>query len=391
MMVVIKSIRQGSVIVDFDIVTNSNFSLDTTVIQKTFIEALNSSALGVDLNQTSVTEADACKDGSSSCSENATCTAYNGTYTCACKSGFTDLSPDVPGRDCKVKIITTMAAPTNSTSVSNPTKPATVTVTPATVTSSFNPAMTTGTDKCQLKCSSLAQCIANPGGYKCICYDGLIDQNPSNPGRLCQDPVDCFNGGSDLCSLGNNCLKSKSVCSRQNVYKCTVVLQSWKFNPVLYNPESDASIALSLNITITIVNKMRSILSDNTFDLTIVGFQKGSVKVYLVSGFDGRNGSDDSTFQTALQDVVQQNLDSTASVVTEKIPSAPADGGGWRVAVIVIGVLFGFILLVGVIFVIFFTARRTVKKCAKYPVQQVGRIRNLVPFGNNGSFLYRDV
>lgn len=53
MVIVVTGVRRG-VIVDFDLVTALEVNLSTSDVQKSVINALNSSALRVDLNITSV-------------------------------------------------------------------------------------------------------------------------------------------------------------------------------------------------------------------------------------------------------------------------------------------------------------------------------------------------
>ncbi|KAG7471307.1 hypothetical protein MATL_G00123200 [Megalops atlanticus] len=347
MRVVVKEIRKGSVIVDFDLVTSVTVDLTTSNIQANVISALNKSALGIDLNQTAVTEADACKRDPI-CSENAQCVTVGPTYTCHCNPNFIDKNPQVPGTDCQ-----------RST-----------------------------TDPCEGSCSSLAQCIATPpSGHQCQCYKGLIDENPSNPGKICKDPVGCFSEGTDLCSSRNTCLKSKSVCSLGNVFKSTVELKSWVFAPALYDPTSDDWLYLSLNFTLTVVKSMRDLLSDDTFDLSIVGFKKGSIVVRLVCGFSGDKAEEETTLQTALQDAVHKNLDNSAVVTVEKIAGLEEGlSQGWRVATIVLGVLLGFVLLVIIVIALTFILRRRTNN--SYQVQIGKRNGDLVPTGANGLYNY---
>nr|XP_029537070.1 uncharacterized protein LOC115141878 isoform X3 [Oncorhynchus nerka] len=54
MVIVVTGVRRGSVIVDFDLVTALEVNLSTSDVQNSVINALKSSALGVDLNITSV-------------------------------------------------------------------------------------------------------------------------------------------------------------------------------------------------------------------------------------------------------------------------------------------------------------------------------------------------
>lgn len=44
-----------------------------------------------------------CQPGLNDCTQNATCTAEGATYSCQCNEGFTDNSPQVPGRVCQLK------------------------------------------------------------------------------------------------------------------------------------------------------------------------------------------------------------------------------------------------------------------------------------------------
>nr|XP_029537069.1 uncharacterized protein LOC115141878 isoform X2 [Oncorhynchus nerka] len=101
MVIVVTGVRRGSVIVDFDLVTALEVNLSTSDVQNSVINALKSSALGVDLNITSVKEADICQRGSYTCSKNASCVREGPSHTCECKAKFYDKNPTVPGTDCK--------------------------------------------------------------------------------------------------------------------------------------------------------------------------------------------------------------------------------------------------------------------------------------------------
>lgn len=45
-----------------------------------------------------------CQPGLNDCSQHATCTAEGASYSCQCNKGFTDNSPQVPGRVCQQKL-----------------------------------------------------------------------------------------------------------------------------------------------------------------------------------------------------------------------------------------------------------------------------------------------
>ncbi|KAI1241479.1 hypothetical protein IHE44_0004952, partial [Lamprotornis superbus] len=158
--IVINSIKNGSVIVQFDIVLDVGQNITKPEISDAFTEALNrSTVFDVDLRNTSVegmnlfitvslrssvyfslvamsselgfgwgkangtwftsfpntdlnlcsscvlfnstVARNSCEPGFNGCDQNATCTPEGATYSCQCNKGFTDLSPQVPGRVCQ--------------------------------------------------------------------------------------------------------------------------------------------------------------------------------------------------------------------------------------------------------------------------------------------------
>ncbi|KAI1893531.1 hypothetical protein AGOR_G00124690 [Albula goreensis] len=365
---VVIQIRRGSVIIDFDLITNVDVELSTPSIRRTVINALNMSALKVDFNQTTVIEADTCDRGSDLCSENGNCIRDGPTYVCKCKEGFRDHNPSIPGTDCQKDALTTVSPSSGQTTHS-------------------------GKDNCDGKCSSLAECTSTPAGKReCQCYDGLIDENTSNPGKLCRDPVDCFHEVTNLCSSGNKCLKSKSVCSLKNLFKSTVELKSWQFHPALYNPENQDWKTTSTNFTIAVEYYMRHILSDESFNLSIVGFQRGSVVVRMVFGFDGDNTLYPKTLEKALQDGVSAHLDKHSSVTVEAISLVEENSrGGWQVATIVLGVVLGIVVLVIVIAGVAFALRRRVNCSRSYNVHKTEHNGSTIPTGTYGKYIYQDV
>ncbi|XP_063249208.1 mucin-5AC-like isoform X2 [Prinia subflava] len=119
--IVINSIENGSVIVDFDIVLDIGQNITKSEVSDAFIDALNGSTIfKADLQKTFVEARNSCEPGLNDCNQNASCTAEGATYSCECNKGFTDQSPLVPGRDCQQDLPsqhTTTAPPnTNTTS-----------------------------------------------------------------------------------------------------------------------------------------------------------------------------------------------------------------------------------------------------------------------------------
>ncbi|KAK6296001.1 hypothetical protein J4Q44_G00337140 [Coregonus suidteri] len=282
---VVTGVRRGSVIVGFDLITALEVKLSTSDVQNSVINALKSSAPGVDLNITSVKEADICQRGDHICSKNASCVRKGPSHTCECKAEFYDQNPTVPGTDCK-------------------------------------------------------------------------------------NPADCFDQENEICSSQNQCLPSKFLCSLRNVFKLTAELNSWIFNSSLYDPGSDAWAYTSTKIITTVVPRMRRVLSEPSFDMTVVGFQRGSVVVRMMCGFNGNTSTDERALQTALQDTICKHLDITAIATLKRISQiSTAPGEGWKVATIVLGVLLGLILLVVVVVLISTTVRRAACKLTSYKIQ----------------------
>ncbi|XDV54372.1 hypothetical protein PO909_022673, partial [Leuciscus waleckii] len=95
----ITSLSAGSVIVKFSITFQPSSNLTMYSMSKDFIASLQKSSnytvdriYTEDLNECLTAEAD--------CSPWASCENTNGSYTCACWSGYTDFSPSRPGRSC---------------------------------------------------------------------------------------------------------------------------------------------------------------------------------------------------------------------------------------------------------------------------------------------------
>ncbi|CAB1349046.1 unnamed protein product [Coregonus sp. 'balchen'] len=123
----------------------------------------------------------------------------------------------------------------------------------------------------------------------------------------------------------------------RNVFKLTAELNSWIFNSSLYDPGSDAWAYTSTKIITTVVPRMRRVLSEPSFDMTVVGFQRGSVVVRMMCGFNGNTSTDERALQTALQDTICKHLDITAIATLKRISQiSTAPGEGWKVATIVL-------------------------------------------------------
>ncbi|XP_058484112.1 uromodulin-like 1 isoform X2 [Solea solea] len=119
----ITNFLRGSVVVNFKIVVSPSQSHNISNVSIALLNSLmNSSKYTVDENNTSINDSDECTSGSHDCSQWANCTNTWGSYTCVCKTGYTDNNPDRPGRVCTSistsETITPSVTPTLSSTVS---------------------------------------------------------------------------------------------------------------------------------------------------------------------------------------------------------------------------------------------------------------------------------
>nr|XP_033796022.1 transmembrane matrix receptor MUP-4-like [Geotrypetes seraphini] len=343
MRVTLFSLLSGSVLVNFNIVMGVEQNITLTSISDVFIEALNrSTALKVDFRNTVIEVKNSCMTGLSGCSDQAACTAEGATYSCACLTGFTDLSPLVPGRTCQ-----------DINECDAESKP----------------------------CSILAQCTNTIGSYSCQCYPGVKDDNISSPGRRCRDSVTCFNSTS-LCSEQNDCLSQHKylICSRAKVFACRIRFKKWVFVPSLYNPDSPEYRNMSNIITKDLGKEMQDRLKDSTFNIVMVAFRPGSVLAYFLSLMDGQADLSEQQLQMTLNAAVRVMLDSETEVTVQAIhksatsnllPSATANES-WRTVVIILGILLSAVLLFVVIGSTMYLSLK--RKCGHYSTRAQGPI-----------------
>ncbi|XP_062905872.1 uncharacterized protein LOC134347477 [Mobula hypostoma] len=181
-----------------------------------------------------------------------------------------------------------------------------------------------------------------------------MDINPANPGTQCKDPNNCFTF-DDNCTVFR-CLRMGTSCPSMQIFKGKITLKSKTFSNELKNPASEAYKNLTNEIITTIVPTVQSTLNDNSFNITIGGFQNGSVVVNILI-FLNLNSS--VTFTSLLEAISEatKKIDSQSTVnitgaisTTTAAPTQtegiPAENTGFKVAVIVLGVVLGVALLV---------------------------------------------
>ncbi|XP_075053400.1 uncharacterized protein LOC142139577 isoform X2 [Mixophyes fleayi] len=312
MRVVLISLKAGSVIVDYEIVTNVNDNFTVANVAADFTDALNqSTALIIDPKSYVFQAQNSCSADLNGCSENAACTSIYGTYTCQCFAGFNDTSPDVPGRLCQ----------------------------------DINECVSGNNN-----CSQLASCANTVGSYECQCYTGINDQNATNPGRDCLDPVTCYSAAT-FCNKNFTCINSKAnICSNTQAFPCSVLMKDKSFTTDLYNPSSASYINLSSFFTVNLTNHMKTKLSVSSFQIILVGFRPGSVNAHFMAVTNSSTPISSSALQEALTSGVQDLSKDATVIVTPAIITVPeAQDYSWRTATIVIAVLLGAFLLIVVI------------------------------------------
>nr|XP_034971636.1 uncharacterized protein LOC118085272 [Zootoca vivipara] len=339
MRITITEIRNGSVIVTFIIEMVPDRNVTHNEVEQAVIEALNKSRhLDVDLTRTSIEVIPACQPENNGCSEFADCIPQSTTYSCECKPGFLDLSPQVPGRQCK----------------------------------DINECKENNT------CSKLAVCENTIGSYKCQCYPGIMDLNTSNPGRECQDPILCLNT-PDICLQSTVCLSLQhDICSGKQSFACRILFKNQIFTPDLYNPGSEIYKNTSNKIRTTVSKGMIMKLGDNNFNIEMVGYQAGSVDAYFAFLLHGQQWIGTKVFTDYLTEVVTKMLDNETAVTVKAIATSQQvedlkpteDISAWKTGVIVLAVLFSIALISIVLMVAVWLYMK--KKTGKYIIEPQG-------------------
>ncbi|XP_078088034.1 uncharacterized protein LOC144506092 [Mustelus asterias] len=320
--ITVVSIEEGSVVVNFEMASSTNVTVPVSDIKQSVADSLaNSSVFAVDLQNTTISDKDSCQPGQNDCSGNGTCIRLNATYTCKCKAGFNDTSPNVPGRTCE------------------------------------------DIDECQTRntCSDLSVCMNTPGNFSCSCFQGIVDSNPANPGTQCRDPNTCFVNQMNICDLSKCSTMVVSECSNRKAFRMKATLRSRKFNNELKNPSSAAYRKLSAEITSAVVQTVQSQLKDDNFNITIIGFESGSVIVNLLAFLSPNSNVTTEKLQSAFANALKA-VDNQSSVTvtgtTQASTATPTQPqtistvqiqpgfSGFRVATIILGVFLGLALLI---------------------------------------------
>ncbi|NXH87170.1 UROL1 protein, partial [Edolisoma coerulescens] len=353
MRIVINSIEEGSVIVLFDIVLDIEQNITKPEVSDAFTEALNrSTVFQVDLKRTVVEARNSCQPDLNDCDQNAACTAEGATYSCQCNKGFTDKSPQVPGRVCQQDLPSRQTTPvppdTNTTgftgSTSNSVSATTFTSAPCRPVSIEVQNVTA--DEIQLNWTS-----GSKGSlYSISVMDGNQEINKTTtketkavfkhllPGHVytvsvavssCAennqtsvivrtDPASCFERTKFCSAESTGCSDLKDiVCSENQALACSVLLKSKPFNNTLYNSDSEDYKTMAERIKTDVVGDMRAELNNDRFDIVVLGFRPGSVVVDFLSLLPKEEPVDVDFIQTSLSKILRTKFGDQTELIVQ--------------------------------------------------------------------------
>ncbi|NWT80777.1 UROL1 protein, partial [Lanius ludovicianus] len=353
--IVINSIKEGSVIVLFVIVLDVEQNITKTEISDAFTEALNSTVFEVDLKKTVVEARNSCQPGLNDCDQNAACTAEGATYSCRCNQGFTDKSPQVPGRVCQQDLPSQQTTPvppdanttkttgfTGSTSnsvftttfTSAPCMPVSVEVQNVTAEeihiswtsgskgSLYNISVRDGRQEINKTTTKETKAVFKhllPGHvYNISVAVSSCAENNQTSVTVRTDPASCFKI-TEFCSAeSTGCSELKGiVCSKNQALACSVLLKSRTFNNTLYNSDSEGYKALAESIKTDVVGGMRAELNSDRFDIVVLGFRPGSVVVDFLSLLPKEEPVDVHFIETSLSKILRNKFGNETEVIVQ--------------------------------------------------------------------------
>ncbi|NWV57232.1 UROL1 protein, partial [Daphoenositta chrysoptera] len=351
--IVINSIKEGSVIVLFDIVLDVEQNITKQEVSDAFTEALNRSTLfDIDLKQTVVEARNSCQPDLNDCDQNAACTAEGATYSCQCNKGFTDKSPQVPGRVCQQDLpsgSTTPVAPnTNTTgftgSTSNsvfttsftsaPCMPVSVEVQKVTAEeiqlswtsgskgSLYNISVKDGNQEINKTTTKETKAVFKhllPGHvYNISVVMASCAENNQTSVSVRTDPASCFKTTEFCLAESTGCSDLKDlVCFENQALACNVTLKSQTFNKTLYNSKSEGYQKMAERIETDVAGAMRAELNNDRFKIVVLAFRPGSVAVDFLSLLPKEEPVDVGFIQTGLSKIISKKFGDQIKVTVQ--------------------------------------------------------------------------
>ncbi|NWU83533.1 UROL1 protein, partial [Onychorhynchus coronatus] len=355
MRIVINSIKNGSVIVLFDIVLDAGQNITEPEISDAFTEALNmSTEFEVDPQRTVIEARNSCQPDLNDCSQNAACAAEGATYSCQCKEGFTDNSPQVPGRVCQQDLtsltaLTTVPPETETTGVTGSTSHSIFTTTfpsPSCMPVSIEIQNVTG-EEIQLswtggttgslyniylkdrkqeinktttkETKAVFKHLLPAHVYIISVGVSSCAENNQTSVTVRTDPVSCFNR-IEVCLPENTaCSDLKGiVCSDNQTFACRVFLKNQTFNNTLYNSDSEEYTAMAESIRTDVVREMRLELKVERFDIVVLGFRNGSVIADFISQLPKEEPVDVNAMQTHLSQILKRKFGDGTKLIAQR-------------------------------------------------------------------------
>ncbi|NWU14590.1 UROL1 protein, partial [Cephalopterus ornatus] len=354
MRIVINSIENGSVIAFFDIVLDVGQNITKPEISNAFTEALNmSTEFEVDLQKTVIEARNSCQPDLNDCSQNAACTAEGATYSCQCKEGFTDNSPEVPGRVCQQDLPSvaeqTPVPPENGTTEFTGSTP-----NPIFTTTFASPPCMPVSIKIQNVTGEEIQLSWTGGSTGSLYNISLMDrkqeinktttketkavfkhllpahvyiisvgvsscaENNLTSVTVRTDPASCFSLSEFCLPENTGCSDLKGiVCSDNQALACSVLLKSQTFNNTLYNSDSQEYKEMAESLKTYVVGEMRLKLQDERFDITVLGFRPGSVIADFISLLPKEEPVDVNLIQAQLSQILKREFGDETELIVQ--------------------------------------------------------------------------
>ncbi|NXR56199.1 UROL1 protein, partial [Hippolais icterina] len=347
--IVINSIKEGSLIVGYDIVLDDGQNITESEVSDAFTEALNrSTAFDIDLQMTFVEARNSCEPGLNDCDQNAACTTEEATYSCQCNKGFTDKSPQVPGRDCQQDLPSRSTTPvppnTNTTRFTGSTSSSVFTTTftsapcmtvsvevqnvteeeiqlrwTSSSTGSLYNISVVGGKEINTKTTNETTAVFNnllPGHvYTISVAVSSCAENARTSVTVRTDPASCFKG-TDFCSVqSTGCSDLKGIVCSNQAFACSVRLKSQAFNNTFYNSDSEGYKTQSEKIKRDVAEGMQAKLGNDHFNIVMLGFRPGSVIADFLFLLPKEEPMDVNDIQTYLSEVFRSKFGNQAEVL----------------------------------------------------------------------------
>ncbi|XP_027544972.1 uncharacterized protein LOC113970337 [Neopelma chrysocephalum] len=184
------------------------------------------------------------------------------------------------------------------------------------------------------------------------------------------DPVSCFSQAEFCLPENTGCSDLKGVvCSGNQAFACRILLKNQTFNNALYNSDSAEYKAMAESFKTDVVTEMRLQLKDEHFDIIVLGFRPGSVIADFISLLPKEEPVDVNVIQTHLSQILKSKFgdETEVNVQSLSVQSPTDNSSGWRVAVIVLGVLLGVALVLILLAIVFYIYMK--QRWGKYLVE----------------------